>query len=313
MGPDGRGNARGLSESSRSVSDLAVAVVNYNAGDAIIDCLHALSAESPSEILVVDNASTDGSADRIALEHADIRLIRNRRNIGFGAAANQGVRETKAEFVLLLNPDAVVRPGATSALKAALDEHPRAGAVGALVLNPDGSVQPTKRAFPSLWQSALHGLLGIVWSSNPGTRAYTLAGASFDTAQTVDWVAGTAVAFRREAFVEVGGFDERFFLFVSDVDLCLRLWDAGWEVWFEPRASVEHAWGTSWTQRPLRFLWNHQWSLFRYATKHRRGAWVLAYPFIGAGLSLRFVLLAIRWLFTRRSVPRHRRLEELER
>lgn len=294
------------------MSDLAIVVVNYNAGAAIIDCLHALATESPSEILVVDNASTDGSADRVVASHPDVRLIRNRHNVGFGAAANQGVRETKAEYVLLLNPDAFARPGLVRALKAALDEQPRAGAVGALVLNPDGSVQPTKRAFPSLWQSVLHGLLGIVWPSNPGTRAYTLADAPFDRARTVDWVAGPAMVLRRRAFEAIGGFDEAFFFFVEDVDLCRRLWDTGWEVWFEPRAVVSHAWGTSWTQQPLRFLWIHQRSLFRYATKHLRGAWVLAYPLIGAGLVLRFVLLAIRWLFTRRSVPRHRRAEDIE-
>lgn len=293
------------------MSDVAVVVVNYNAGSAIIDCLRALSRERPSEILVVDNASTDESADRIESEHPDIRLIRNRSNVGFGAAANQGIRETKAAHVLLLNPDAVVRPGAVDALKAAMDSRPRAGAVGALVLNPDGSVQPTKRAFPSLWQSILHGLLGIVWPSNPGTRAYTLADAPFDGARTVDWVAGTAMVLRRRAVEAVHGFDEAFFFFVEDVDLCRRLWDAGWEVWFEPRAVVSHAWGTSWTQQPLRFLWIHQRSLFRYATKHLRGPWVLAYPFIGAGLVLRFVLLAIRWLFTRRSVPSHRSAEDI--
>jgi N-acetylglucosaminyl-diphospho-decaprenol L-rhamnosyltransferase len=300
-------------EARFTVSEMAVVVVNYNAGASVLDCLRAVAAESPAEILVVDNASTDGSVERIAQEHPDMRLVRNTRNTGFAAAANQGIRETRAESVFLLNPDAIVRPGTLHALGAALAEHPRAGAVGALVLNPDGSVQPTKRAFPTLTQSVLHGLLGLVWPGNPGTRAYTLADASFDRERTVDWVAGTAVAVRRRAFEAVGGFDESFFLFVSDVDLCRRMWDAGWEVWFEPRAVAEHAWGTSWTQRPLKFLWSHQRSLFRYATKHRRGAWILAYPFIIAGLLLRFVLLAIRWFFTRRSVPSHRSVGEASR
>ena len=295
------------------MSELAVVVVNYNAGASVLDCLGAVAAESPAEIVVIDNASTDGSVERIAGGRPDVRLVRNTRNTGFAAAANQGVRETRAENVLLLNPDAILRPGALHALSATLAEHPRAGAVGTLVLNPDGTVQPTKRAFPTLTQSALHGLLGPVWPGNPGTRAYTLADASFDRERTVDWVAGTAVAVRRRAFETVGGFDESFFLFVSDVDLCRRMWDAGWEVWFEPRAVAEHAWGTSWTQRPLKFLWSHQRSLFRYATKHRRGAWILAYPFILGGLVLRFVLLAIRWFFTRRSVPRHRSVGEASR
>lgn len=295
------------------MSELAVVVVNYNAGTSVLDCLRAVAAESPAEIVVVDNASTDGSAELIAREFPNVRLVRNATNTGFAAAANQAVRETRAECVLLLNPDAFIQAGTLHALSATLAEHPRAGVVGALVLNPDGSVQPTKRAFPTLAQSALHGLLGLVWPNNAGTRAYTLADASFERERTVDWVACPAVAVRRTAFESVGGFDEDFFFFVEDVDLCRRMWDAGWEVWFEPRAVAEHAWGTSWTQRPLKFLWIHQRSLFRYVTKHRRGVWVLAYPFIVVGLVLRFVLLAIRWFFTRRSVPRHRSVGEASR
>jgi N-acetylglucosaminyl-diphospho-decaprenol L-rhamnosyltransferase len=288
------------------VSDLAVVILNHNAGAEIFKCLSALDGEGQHETVVIDNASTDGSPERISAERPEVTLVRNDVNVGFAAGANQGVRATSAPCIVLLNPDAVVRPGALKALAAALDAHPKAAAAAALVLNPDGTVQPTKRAFPSLWHAALHGLVGLVWPGNPGTRAYTLADADFDTARTVDWVACTAVALRRESFEAVGGFDEGFFFFVEDVDLCRRLWDAGWEVWFEPRAVVEHAWGTSWTQRPLKFMWIHQRSLYRYATKHRRGAWVLAYPFIRGALVLRFLLLAVRWLFTRRSVPGHR-------
>lgn len=295
------------------MTDVAVVIVNHNAGGMIFDALNSLAADAPAELVVIDNASTDGSPDVIARERPDVRLIRNATNTGFAAAANQGVRSTSTPYIVLLNPDAIIRPGALTALAAALDEHPRAAAAGALVLNPDQTVQPTKRAFPSLWQSALHGLLGIVWPGNPGTRAYTLADAPFDEPDVVDWVAGTAVVLRRDAFEAVGGFDEDFFFFVEDVDLCRRLWDAGWQVWFEPRAVVEHAWGASWTQRPLRFLWMHQRNLWRYVRKHRRGAWVFVYPVIGLALVTRFVLLAIRWVFTRRSVPKHRSIGEARR
>ncbi len=300
-----------MSTSEPPVGELDVVVVNYNAGQAIVECLHRLKDQpGVGSIVVIDNASTDGSVEVVEREYPDVRIVRNERNSGFGAGANQGIGATTSPCVVLLNPDADVRPGFVETLGRALDDHPKAGVVAALVLNPDGTVQPTKRAFPSLWHAALHGLVGLVWPGNPGTRAYTLADASFTEPRTVDWVAGTAVALRREAFDEIGGFDEAFFFFVEDVDLCRRLWDAGWEVWFEPRAVAEHAWGTSWTQRPLRFLWIHQWSLWRYVRKHRRGAWVLAYPVIGVALVLRFVLLAIRWLFTRRSVPRHRQVAE---
>jgi N-acetylglucosaminyl-diphospho-decaprenol L-rhamnosyltransferase len=293
-----------------SAQRLAVVVIGHNSGDEIVDCIASVVAQGPAQIVVVDNASTDGSDVRLAQRYGDVPLIRNERNTGFAAAANQGVRATDAPFVLLLNPDAVLQPGALDALQAALDAKPRAGAVGALVRNPDGTIQPTRRRFPSIWQSIQHGLLGIFRPDNPGTRAYTLDDALLTELSRVDWVAGPAMAVRREAFEDVGGFDEAFFFFVEDVDLCKRMSTSGWQVWFEPGAEVTHRWGGSWTQRPIRFLWVHQWNLFRYVRKHYRGAWLLLYPFIAAGLLLRFTLLVLRWLITRRSVPSHRSARE---
>ena len=287
---------------------IAVVVINHNGGDEIVECLASVGAEQPVEVVVVDNASTDGSDRRIEAEQLSTALVRNARNTGFAVAANQGVHASGAPYVLLLNQDATLAGGSLEALVRTFDAHPRAAAVGALVRNPDGSVQPTKRAFPSLGQSVLHGLLGIFRPDNPGTRAYVLSDDDFSTERTVDWVAGPAMAVRREAFDAVGGFDEKFFFFVEDVDLCRRLTDAGWEIWFCPGAEVTHEWGGSWKRRPLRFMWLHQRNLFRYVVKHYRGAWVLTYPFIALGLIARFMLLALRWAITRRSVPEHRNL-----
>jgi N-acetylglucosaminyl-diphospho-decaprenol L-rhamnosyltransferase len=285
---------------------VAVVVVNYNGGEEIVGCLRTLVSEAPAEIVVVDNASADGSDRRIASAFPDVRLLRNDRNLGFAAPVNRGVRATSTPYVFVVNQDATVKAGSLAALERALDAHPRAAAAGALVRNPDGTVQPTKRSFPSFGQAILHGIVGIFRPSNRGTRAYLQSDDDFSTDRTVDWVAGPAMALRREAFDAVGGFDEAFFFFVEDVDLCKRFWDAGFEVWFVPGAEVTHAWGGSWTKRPLRFMWMHQRNLFRYVTKHYRGAWVLAYPFIAAGLLVRFMLLALRWVITKRSVPEHR-------
>jgi N-acetylglucosaminyl-diphospho-decaprenol L-rhamnosyltransferase len=285
---------------------IAVVLIALDGGEDIVSCLRSVVSESPAEIVVVDNASTDGSADRIASAFPSVRLVRNARNVGFGPAVNQGVRAAASPYVFIVNQDATVKAGSLAALEAALDAHPKAAAVGALVRNPDGTVQPTKRTFPSFGQAVLHGIVGIFRPSNPGTRGYVHAYDDVTSDRTVDWVSGPAMALRREAFDAVGGFDEAFFFFVEDVDLCRRFRDAGWEVWFVPGAEVTHAWGGSWTRRPLKFMWMHQRNLFRYVTKHYRGAWVLAYPFIAAGLVLRFMLLALRWLITKRSVPEHR-------
>jgi GT2 family glycosyltransferase len=287
---------------------IAVALITYNSASDVVACLGTIAGEA-AEIVVVDNASSDGTPDVVRGSFPRARVIVNTRNLGFAAGANQAIRATSTDIVFLVNPDSTVRPGSLAALERCLLEHPRAAAAGALILNTDGSVQPTKRAFPTLWQSFLHATVGTFWPNNPGTRAYVLADASFDEPRPVDWVASTAVALRRSAFDAIGGYDESFFFFVEDVDLCKRLRDAGWEIWFEPGAVVTHVWGGSWTRRPLRFMALHQLNLFRYARKHRRGAWVLAYPFIGLGLTARFMLLALRWLITRRSVPAHRDIE----
>ena len=290
------------------MTDIAVVVLCHNSGADIIECIATVRTQSPAEIVVIDNASTDGSDSALLERFGDLRLVRNPTNIGFAAAATQGVRATTAPYVLLLNPDAILRPGALDALAAALDEQPAAAVVGALVRNPDGSIQPTRRRFPSIWQSMLHGIVGIFRPNNPGTRAYTLSDADLPDLTPIDWVAGTAMALRRSDFEAIGGFDEGYFFFVEDVDLCKRMWSSGREVWFQPAAEVVHAWGGSWTQRPLRFIWMHQWNLFRYVRKHYRGAWILLYPLIAAGLVVRFTLLALRWVITRRSVPSHRKI-----
>jgi N-acetylglucosaminyl-diphospho-decaprenol L-rhamnosyltransferase len=286
---------------------IAVALLTYNSADDIVACITSVRADDPNvEIVVVDNASSDATVATVVSSFPDVRVIANPKNTGFAAGANLAIRATDADIAFLLNPDTTVRPGTLAALVRCMSEHERAAAVGALVRNTDGSVQPTKRSFPSLWQSFLHSTIGTVWPNNPGTRAYVLADADFTVPRPVDWVAMTAVALRRSAFEAIGGLDEAFFFFVEDVDLCKRFRDAGYEIWFEPGAEVSHVWGGSWTRKPLRYMALHHLNLFRYVRKHRRGVWVIAYPFIALGLAARFMLLAIRWLITRRSVPAHR-------
>ena len=156
--------------------ELAVVVVNHNTGDFLARCMSSIGSspgELRVEVVVVDNASSDGSADRAA--GPGVRLIRNPDNRGFARAANQGIASTEAPLVLLLNPDAEVVGGSLSALVKVARERPRAGAVGALVRNPDGSIQPSARRVPRLGEALGHAFLGPIWKDNPWTRAYTMA------------------------------------------------------------------------------------------------------------------------------------------
>lgn len=280
-------------------------IVNYNSAPDIFECLDSLRAsEHPVDLVVVDNASTDGSPDELATL-GDVHLVRSARNVGFGGGVNLGVRTVDPSgAILLVNPDATLEPGAVGRLVRTLEEHPQAAAVGPLVENPDGTVQPSKRRFPTWTQAAMHSTIGVFWPGNPGTRAYVCADAPEDRASQVGWLSASVLLLRAEAFRDVGMFDERFFFYVEDLDLCRRFADAGWELWFEPRATAVHVWGGS-TRKPTKQLWQHHTNLFRYVRKHQRGWRVLTQPFVAAGLAVRFLLLLARMKVLGHRLPAH--------
>ena len=203
-------------------------IVNYNSADDIFECLDSLRAsEHPVELVVVDNASTDGSPDQLA-SLDDVRLVRSARNLGFGGGVNLGVRTVDPDgAILLVNPDATLAPDAVGRLVETLQSRPLAAAVGPLVCNPDGTVQPSKRTFPTWTQAAMHATIGVFWPGNPGTRAYVCADAPEDRPSRVGWLSASVLLVRAEAFRDVGMFDERFFFYVEDLDLCRRFADAG--------------------------------------------------------------------------------------
>jgi N-acetylglucosaminyl-diphospho-decaprenol L-rhamnosyltransferase len=274
--------------------ELAVVVVNHNAGAFLarcLDSLHASSGDVGLEVVVVDNASGDGSPRHA--EEAGARILRNERNRGFAPAANQGIGATTAPFVLLLNPDAEIVGGTLSALVKVARERPRAGAVGLLVRNPDGSIQPSARRVPRLLEALGHAFLGPVAPGNRFTRSYTMAGWDRTTEREVEWVSGSAMLLRRDALEEVGPFDEGYFMYVEDVDLCTRLRRAGWHVLFSPEVEVVHEIGVSTRGQRGRMAFQHSRSVYRYFSKFAAaGPRSLLKPFVRAALWLRAVMIA---------------------
>jgi N-acetylglucosaminyl-diphospho-decaprenol L-rhamnosyltransferase len=251
--------------------DLAVAVVNHNAGPFLAGCLDSIAASSgevATEVVLVDNASTDRSVDRATAGHPDVRVIRNPDNRGFARAANQALAATTAPFVLLLNPDAQIVGGKLESLVKVARERPRAGAIGALVRNPDGTIQPSARRVPRLGEALGHAFLGPLWRENPWTRSYTMAGWDRATEREVGWVSGSAMLLRREVIDEVGPFDEGYFMYVEEVDWCYRFKRAGWEVWHCPDALAVHHGGRSTAQRPAAMQAELQRSRRRFYRKH---------------------------------------------
>jgi N-acetylglucosaminyl-diphospho-decaprenol L-rhamnosyltransferase len=273
-----------------SLHGVAAVVVNYNARDHLIECVRSLRAEGVADVVVVDNASVDGSGPALAEDDPRAHFVPTGANLGFGRAANRGVAETATPYVLILNPDAIVHPGAVGALAAALRADDGLAIVGPRVDNPDGTLYPSARRFPEIGVAAGHAFLGLVRPSNRYTRNYRMLDADRSRAGPVDWVSGTCMLVRRRAFDAVGGFDEAYFMYVEDVDLCWRLWRAGWRVAYEPTARVTHAVGASSELAPYRMIAAHHRSLLRFAARSTTGARRALLPAVAAGLGVRTLL-----------------------
>ena len=225
--------------------DLSVVIVNWNTRDLLRDCLASLLAACDGlsvEVLVVDNASSDGSAAMVRADFPSVRLIESPANIGFAAGNNLALREARGRHVLLLNSDTLVRGDVLRDSVAWLDAHARAGVMGPLVLNADGSLQPSCSSFPSLRNLALQ-LLGITRIAR--LDGYRLTGWDRSSPRRVDVVSGAAMFVRRAAMEEVGLLDESFFFYGEETDWCHRFARAGWEVVFVPIPAVTHFGGGS--------------------------------------------------------------------
>jgi N-acetylglucosaminyl-diphospho-decaprenol L-rhamnosyltransferase len=298
MTPDSTRNAGSSGREGSSEPDLAVVVVNYNTGHYLTRCVRSAvesAGDARLEIVVVDNASVDGSAEHAVADHPEVTLIRNDANRGFAAAANQGMAATTAPFILLLNPDAEILSGTLAGFVKVARDHARAGAVGALVRDPDGSIYPSARKVPTLGEALGHAFLGP-FLPNRFSRSYTLADWDRRTERSVEWVSGSCVLLRRRALDHVGLFDEGYFMYVEDVDLCTRLRRAGWEVRFSPELEVVHIGGVSTGgYRSRRMTLEHSRSIYRYFVKFGSpAAPAVLRPLVRLALRLRAELVLLR-------------------
>ena len=225
-------------------AELAVVIVNFNTGEYLERCLASLQGhrgEIDIDVLVIDNASHDGSHTKAIASHPWARLIENPENVFLSPAWNQGIRETVAPYVLLLNPDTEWWMGTLADLVEVARTHPRAGIVGPMVRNTDGTVYPSGRLIPSVVDAAGHAFIGPFAPGNRFSRRYRMEGWDRTTEREVDWVSGCCMLLPRKVFDEVGLLDESFLLYGEELDLATRLRDAGWSVLFTPRVEVLHA------------------------------------------------------------------------
>lgn len=260
-------------------SPLGIVTVTYSPGpylEAFIDSVAHASTRSVG-IILVDNGSTDGAPEAAASAHENVELLRTGGNIGYGGGMNAGARylstsrKADPEFLLLSNPDVTFGPGSIDKLIECARQWPSAGAVGPRIVEPDGKNYPSARAVPNLKNGIGHALLGTVWPENPFSRAYR-EDDDMDRQRTAGWLSGSCLLVRRAAFDQVGGFDERYFMYLEDVDLGDRLARAGWSNVFCPEAVITHAQGHSTKAHAGPMLRAHHASAYRFLAD-RHPAW----------------------------------------
>jgi GT2 family glycosyltransferase/glycosyltransferase involved in cell wall biosynthesis len=229
---------------------VSVVIVSYNCRATLTSCLESLSADEtapPTEVIVVDNGSVDGTVAAVEARFPWVRIIANHANVGFARAMNEGLSLARGEIVLALNPDTVVPAGALSKSVAELERHPDVGMLGVKLVRPDGTFDHAcKRGFPTV-TSALFYFLGLsrLRPRSPHFAQYTAGQLGEDETGTVDAINGAFMLVKREAVDEVGPMDERYWLYAEDIDWCRRFWDSGWKVLYWPGVHIIHRKGGS--------------------------------------------------------------------
>jgi GT2 family glycosyltransferase len=251
---------------------VSVVIVNYNTREHLRACLATIQSEAPCEVVVVDNASSDHSSEMVQVVYPWVVLHANESNIGYGAAANQAVASCCAEYVLLLNSDTRLSPGALQAFRTYLELHPEVAVVGPRLVNPDGTLQASCYPFPGTLQWFLdNDIMSRLMRYVPVLRNYLFRTWPHSQARVVPAVKGAALAIRRDAFEAIGGFDASFFLYFEELDLCYRLNASGWQVHFAPVTDVIHFGGASTMQYPTEMAIQFFAGLMHFLQLHYAG------------------------------------------
>src|SRR5947209_3992773 len=292
-----------------SSSDISIIIVNYNTISLLRDYLVSLAQTEGrfSEIIVVDNASMDGSAEMVASEFPQVVLVRNQQNAGFSRANNQGIQVARRKYILLLNSDTVVRAGALNVMAEFLERESAAGAVTCKLLNADGSIQASisNRPGPVLLIWRLLGVSRLV-SGDRARKLFARTAAIFlgktvrgylapysagDAPLEVGNISGACLMLRREVLEQVGLLDEGFFMYFEDMDYCLRTSKAGWKLFYLPQGEIVHLGGMSSGGRMRGYSPHSYRALFHFYRKHFSSAMVFTVRMIV------FVSSSVRWLW----------------
>ncbi|HVV38075.1 MAG TPA: glycosyltransferase family 2 protein [Acidimicrobiales bacterium] len=272
---------------------VAAVVVNYNAGAYLLDCVRSLHGAGLDTVVVADNASTDSSLADLKRAEPWVTIVETGANYGYGGGVNRGaaaLAPDAADVLLVCNADIVVEPSAVKALVAALEADVQLGIVGPRIDNTDGTLYPSARIVPRPLDAAGHAFLGLVMPNNRFTRRYRLLDWDHASPRRVDWVSGACFAIRRDLFDRLGGFNEDYYMYLEDIDLCHRAGVLGAGVGYDPAARVIHEGGVSTRQLPYRMLAEHHRSVLRFWWSSHTWPTRAVFPFVALGMGVRLVL-----------------------
>lgn len=263
---------------------LSIVIISYNTKNMLRLCLDSIFRYPLTlgrfEIIIVDNASPDKSGEMVRKRYPQITLIQNHKNHGFAYASNQGIRHGKGEYYLLLNPDTRLLPDALNTMMYFLMDNPDIGASGGLMMNENGTMQPSCLVYPTylnVFFSRSSFFTKIPFVAKKARQIRSLP----DGITDVDALAGGYFYLKREALNQIGLFDERFFLYVEDIDICKRMKDVGWRVVFNPESKIIHHWGASSAKMKRKTFWWHHLSMYKYFQKHHRSSILNFVTFMG--------------------------------
>ncbi len=284
--------------------DLSILIVNYNTCQLTMECLRSIyltETQYRCEIILIDNASSDGSVQAIRRQFSHITLIENQENVGFAKANNQGIRQAQGRYILLLNSDTIVQPDTLDTMIRFMDDNPRVGASGCKVVLPDGSLDKAcKRGFPTPSASFYYAFgFSRLFPDTPRYNQYQLGYLDPDQEYPIDCLVGAFMMVRKEAVDQVGMLDEDFFMYGEDIDWCYRIKQAGWENYYYPRTSIIHYKGASSRKKPFKIIYEFHRAMYLFHYKHYRHKYsTLLNVAVYAGIGFKFILTLLKnkWL-----------------
>lgn len=280
--------------------DLSIIILNYNTCELTLKALRSVYASRTGyqfEVILIDNASSDSSVEKIREEFPQVQLIENQENVGFAKANNQGMRIATGRYILLLNSDTIVQIDTLEIMVRFMDEHPDVGASGCKVILPDGSLDKAcRRGFPTPSASFYYAFgISKLFPHVPRFNQYQLGYLNPDEEYPVDCLVGAFMLVRSKAIDEVGLLDEQFFMYGEDVDWCYRIKQAGWTNYYYPKTHIIHYKGASSRKRPLKIVYEFHRAMYLFHRKHFRSRYSLPTNLmVYGGIGLKLVLAVLK-------------------